>query len=60
MSKIEPDEYINDRYKAIEDRLAVGIMDPSPCRNFSRLTHLRNLSSTTDCAQEAEPAPDAG
>ena len=24
MSKMEPDEYINDRYKAIEERLAVG------------------------------------
>lgn len=40
MSRFEPEEYINDRYKAIEERLAVrrwlqliACFERSPCRH---------------------------
>lgn len=30
MSRLEPNEYVNDRYKAIEDRLAVRLPFVAP------------------------------
>ncbi len=52
MSKMEPDEALNDRYKAIEDRLAVGGMHAF---GFAPIT-----SCSADRPQEAQPAHDAG
>jgi hypothetical protein len=44
MSRVEPDQYINDRYQAIEDRLKVSQLKVSArcrhCPHFSQLALL--------------------
>ena len=58
MSKVEPEEFLNDRYKAIEQRLAV-----SSCSIFDqnlRFATDRSICFFSDRPQEAQPAPDLG
>ncbi len=74
MSRMEPDQYINDRYQAIEDRLKVGCCLPPLPRppalllpGASSRPHLshRIVTPRAGCvvlpsgrAPPAEPAPD--
>lgn len=58
---MEPDKYINDRYAAIEERLAVrkktsvkqGVLSVEECG-------LTGASVAPGCAQTPEPALDTG
>lgn len=57
MSRFEPDEYVNDRYAAIEERLAVCGVALVPCFPIFRLS---TCSCAVGCAETAQQAPDTG
>jgi hypothetical protein len=57
MSRFEPEEYVNDRYAAIEERLAVRRVAMTACHLWIRLS---TSSCAAGCAEAAQQAHDAG
>jgi hypothetical protein len=59
MSRFEAEEYINDRYKAMEERLAVSGVRWMLLEREKLFRHTDQaiVCPPADCAQEAEQAP---